>query len=552
MASYFRYQALGGLGEIGMNCAILEADNRAILLDCGVTFPDDDHFGINLIIPDFAPILDIAHKLDAIIITHGHMDHIGAISFLLAEISVPIYAPAFAMKLIQAKLEEHNLLAEATLIVTKPGQDTLDLGSFKLDFIHVNHSIPNSLAILIQTKVGNFFHTGDFKFDPEPLVEQKTDIDALQKIGDKNVRVLFSDSTNIFRTNPTGSESSVAQNILKQVKTAKRAVYMVMFSTNLWRVQAAINAAIKTKRKLIILGRSLIQSVQIGRDLGILTIPGPNPIVSEKLGRKVSPNKRLIICTGSQGEPRAVLTRIANESFPKYRIRKGDRVIFSSRVIPGNEIIVENILDLLAKSGAEIVLGKEGVHVSGHGHRADLAKMIRLIRPKNFIPVHGTYRFQLAHEKLAREMAVESSFVLENGDIIEFRENSVGIVAKTKVNRWVTDNQYTFGKLDGIALKERKQLARLGLIIVWMTIDKISARIIHGPVITNLGAMEHDKYGQNFIKEVKEEVKKTIAKLSPPFKTPEEINAPVSLAIRQFFRRELGRKPLIESISYLV
>ncbi len=552
MKPYFRYIALGGLGEVGMNCTLMEANGRLIVFDCGVTFPNGDHYGVDLIIPDFGNLAPLADRIDAIVITHGHMDHIGAIPFLLSEVDAPIYAPKFAMELLKGRLEEHDLLDTAELHVTRPGQETLDLGAFKLDFIHINHSIPHAMSVVIHTDAGTFVHTGDFKFDRTPVGEAVADFAALRAVGVRGVRALFSDSTNILQPGTTGSETSVGKSLLAHTRSAEQTVFIAMFSTNLWRVQAAINIALETGRSLIVLGRSLQRSVQLGRDLGILKIPGDNPFVTERRGLSLPREQRLVICTGSQGEPRAALTRMAVGSFPRYKVEEGDRVIFSSRIIPGNETTVLRVLDLLARVGAEVVLGKAGVHVSGHAHRDEQAEMIQLIRPQTFVPVHGTFRFQTAHAELAASLGVRESLVIDNGDVLEFCGDSAKVVGQIEASRWVVDNHYAFGDLNGPAIRDRKRLARLGLVIIWMVVDADSGHVEHGPVVINRGAMEPDEWGRDFLDDVSAEARSAIEKLQLPLDGPEDVSRSVSQAVRRFFRREVNRKPHVEAITYLV
>ena len=418
MRAVLRILPLGGLGEVGMNCMALEQRGDAILVDCGVTF-DDRGLGVDVVHPDFSPLDRLGAHVRAVIITHGHEDHIGALPYLLKRHDVPIYGPPYALGLVRSRLEEHEVLAHARLIETAPGR-VFEVGSFTIEPIRVTHSIADATAIAITTDVGTVVHTGDFKLDPTPPDGEHFDAARFSKLGDDGVTLLMSDSTNVDVEGATGSESDVGEAIERLVASAPGAVIVAMFASNIHRLRLLGEIAKRQRRKIVLLGRGVGTHAKVARETGYL--PWPDDIVlPDELARERVRKELLLVVTGSQGEDRAALARLARADHPSFEVAPGDRVIMSARTIPGNEPDVYAIQGQLMRRGVEVITARteRGVHVSGHAHRPDQRKMIELTRPKCFVPVHGTIHHLTRHAELAREMGVASVAVTENGRVVE-------------------------------------------------------------------------------------------------------------------------------------
>ena len=538
-----RFVALGGLGEVGMNCAVLECDDTLIVIDVGVNFPDVDVFGVNVILPDFRWLDDNADRIAGVFITHGHMDHIGALPWLLALIDVPVYAPRFAMGLIRHQLRDHDFDDEEGLHVVADGE-RVEAGPFTVEYVRSTHSIPDTYALVIDSPIGRLVHTGDFKIDLTPVDEPAFDLARFARIGDSGVRALFSDSTNILRPGSTGSESGVRARLLEVVPTLPGRVIMTQFSTNLFRVSAAADAARATGRRLMLLGRSLQRNVAIARELGLLEIPD-GLIVDLDEFDSIPAHQLMVLCTGSQGEPRAALSRIARGDFKPFRLSPGDAVIFSARTIPGNEQVIAALEDDLVRSGARI-LRDRGLHVSGHACRDEQATMLRLVRPKSLVPVHGDHRFLAAHAELGRTHGCASTHVLDNGDVLEMTATDARVVERRELEPAIADNA-VFGTLFGETMQYRKRLGRRGVVIVWLVIDGEDGGILDGPEVLNRGAF--DDAGGAIIAEARGELVAAIKRLDGRDRiNPGVLERTVRETIRRFVREEAGTRPVIEAL----
>jgi len=459
-----------------------------ILIDCGLAFPEQDMLGVDIVIPDFTHIEKNADKIKGIFITHGHEDHIGSLPYLLKHVNLPIYSTPLTIGLIQGKLKEHHLLDKAKLIEVHPG-DTVELGAFSVEMIHVNHSIPDALAFAITTPAGTVVQTGDFKIDTTPIDGEMIDISRFAQIGKEGVLCLLSDSTNAERPGYTESEKKVGEsfNLLFR-KAGNRRIIVATFSSNIHRVQQIIDEAAILKRKVVLLGRSLEHAVEVGAELGYLKVP-EGIIISVDRMREYTPEQIVIITTGSQGEPMSALARMAFSSHRKVNIGANDYVIISATPIPGNEKMVSKVVNELLKHSAEVVYEKMyDVHVSGHACQEELKLMIGVCKPKYFIPVHGEQKHLRKHAELAQSLGVENKNIIlaENGNVVEMNEKEIKISGNVPAGRIFVDG-IGVGDVGNVVLRDRKKLAEDGIIIVVSSIDSVSYDVLTGPDIISRG-----------------------------------------------------------------
>ena len=477
---------LGGLGEIGKNMTVIQYGNDIIVIDAGLAFPDDDMFGIDLVIPDMSYLIENRDKVRAVVITHGHEDHIGGLSYLLNEVNVPVYATKLVCGLIEGKLKE-NHITNYTLNEVHHG-DEVQIGCMKVGFIHTNHSIPDASALYFRTPVGTIVHTGDFKMDLTPVDGRQMDIHKFAELGRRGVLLLMSDSTNAERAGYTESETTVGHAFRKAFRAAKGRIILATFASNISRIQQAINTAVQFKRKVTVLGRSMVNNVQIAIELGYLDVPEGVLIEPDELNRYPD-DQNLILTTGSQGEPMAGLSRMASNNHRSVSIMPGDTVIISATPIPGNETGVGRTIDNLMRLGANVIAGRDKkIHVSGHASQEELKLMLELIKPKYFIPVHGEYRMLKTHGDLAVMMGVAKDHVLigDNGQIFEFSNRSGHKTGHVNAGRVFVDG-LGVGDVGNIVIRDRQQLAMEGVVIVVMTLAKGTSHPLAGPDIVSRG-----------------------------------------------------------------
>lgn len=477
---------LGGLGEIGKNMTVIQYGNDIIVIDAGLAFPDDDMFGIDLVIPDMSYLIENRDKVRAVVITHGHEDHIGGLSYLLNEVNVPVYATKLVCGLIEGKLKE-NHITNYTLNEVHHG-DEVQIGCMKVGFIHTNHSIPDASALYFRTPVGTIVHTGDFKMDLTPVDGRQMDIHKFAELGRRGVLLLISDSTNAERAGYTESETTVGHAFRKAFRAAKGRIILATFASNISRIQQAINTAVQFKRKVTVLGRSMVNNVQIAIELGYLDVPEGVLIEPDELNRYPD-DQILILTTGSQGEPMAGLSRMASNNHRSVSIMPGDTVIISATPIPGNETGVGRTIDNLMRLGANVIAGRDKkIHVSGHASQEELKLMLELIKPKYFIPVHGEYRMLKTHGDLAVMMGVAKDHVLigDNGQIFEFSNRSGHKTGHVNAGRVFVDG-LGVGDVGNIVIRDRQQLAMEGVVIVVMTLAKGTSHPLAGPDIVSRG-----------------------------------------------------------------
>lgn len=477
---------LGGLGEIGKNMTVIQYGNDIIVIDAGLAFPDDDMFGIDLVIPDMSYLIENRDKVRAVVITHGHEDHIGGLSYLLNEVNVPVYATKLVCGLIEGKLKENHIM-NYTLNEVHHG-DEVQIGCMKVGFIHTNHSIPDASALYFRTPVGTIVHTGDFKMDLTPVDGRQMDIHKFAELGRRGVLLLMSDSTNAERAGYTESETTVGHAFRKAFRAAKGRIILATFASNISRIQQAINTAVQFKRKVTVLGRSMVNNVQIAIELGYLDVPEGVLIEPDELNRYPD-DQILILTTGSQGEPMAGLSRMASNNHRSVSIMPGDTVIISATPIPGNETGVGRTIDNLMRLGANVIAGRDKkIHVSGHASQEELKLMLELIKPKYFIPVHGEYRMLKTHGDLAVMMGVAKDHVLigDNGQIFEFSNRSGHKTGHVNAGRVFVDG-LGVGDVGNIVIRDRQQLAMEGVVIVVMTLAKGTSHPLAGPDIVSRG-----------------------------------------------------------------
>ena len=479
---------LGGLNEVGKNITLFEYEDEIILVDCGLAFPDEDMPGIDLVIPDFTYIEKNAEKVKGICITHGHEDHIGSLAYLLKKVNIPVYSTRLTNGLIEGKLREHNLLSSAKLNVIKPG-DTVKLGEFSVEFIHVNHSIPDAVALAIKCGAGIVLHTGDFKIDTTPIDGEMIDIARFAEIGKEGVLCMMADSTNAERHGYTESESKVGESFeLLFRKAENRRIIVATFASNIHRVQQIINVAKALGRKVALSGRSLENVVAVSAELGYLDVP-EGILIKLDMINQYAENEIVLITTGSQGEPMSALTRMAFSDHRKVAIGPNDYVIISANPIPGNEKTVSRVVNELMKHGAEVVYEKMyDVHVSGHACREELKLMMGVVKPKYYIPVHGEQKHLQKHASLAESVGIPAKNIVlaDNGKVVEVSADSIKCTGTVPAGQIFVDGSGV-GDVGSVVLRDRKHLAEDGIIIIVATIDSVSGELVSGPDVVSRG-----------------------------------------------------------------
>lgn len=523
---------LGGLGEIGKNMTAFRYCDDIILVDAGLKFPEDDMLGIDLVIPDITYLLENKDKIRAIFLTHGHEDHIGALPYVMKQIDVPVYGTALTLGILQGRLKENGVSSAACQVI-KPG-DKIQAGVFKVEFIRVNHSIPDAVALAIHTPVGLIIHTGDFKFDQTPVDGQVTEFNKFAEFGDQGVLALLADSTNAERPGYTQSEKIVGQTFDDEFRYAKNRIIVATFSSNVHRIQQVIDSAVRYKRKVAVIGRSMVNVVNISMELGYLKVP-EGELIDIDDTHNYTPDKIVIITTGSQGEPMSALTRMAMSDHRKVDIVPGDTVIISATPIPGNEKLVSRTIDHLYKLGADVVYEKSnGVHVSGHASQEEIKMMHNLVRPKFFVPVHGEYRHLIKHAQLAGTLGMprENIVVGENGCVIELTRNSIGINGRVPSGRVLVDG-LGVGDVGNIVLRDRRQLSQDGIMIVVITIDKNTCSVVAGPDIVSRGFV-YVREAEGLMETAKDKVQQALDKCA-------ESNVSEWSVIKSAVRDSLGR-----------
>lgn len=534
---------LGGLDQIGKNITVFEFNNQILIVDCGIAFPEDEMLGIDLVIPDFTYLKKNADKIKGVVITHGHEDHIGALPYLLKQINVPVYGTKLTLGLIENKLKEHNIHRTAKLECITAGQ-VIQAGSFKVEFIRTNHSIADAVALAITTPVGVVIHTGDFKIDFTPTRGETIDLQRFAELGKKGVIALMADSTNVERPGYTMSEKTVGEvfdNIFSESENHR--IMVATFASHVDRVQQIIDAASKYKRKIVVCGRSMVNVVKTATEIGYLEVP-ENTIIEINEMNKYNDEDLVVITTGSQGEPMAALSRMATSDHKQIDIKPGDKVIFSSTPIPGNEKTVSRVINELFRKGAEVIF--QDTHVSGHACQEELKLLHSLVKPKYFIPVHGEYRHLKRHAELAKSMGTDprNIFILSPGNVLELDTYCGRLVGNVPADQVLVDG-LGVGDVGNIVLRDRKHLSQDGLLVVVVTLQRYTGQVLSGPDIISRGFV-YVRESENLMDDARRVVQEALERCEDRKITEwAAIKSIVKDTLRDFLWKKTKRSPMI-------
>jgi ribonuclease J len=544
MAQPLRIIPLGGLGEVGKNMMVYEQGEDAVVVDAGLAFPRDEHLGVDLILPDFGYLRDRDRPVRAVILTHGHEDHVGSLPYLLREVRVDqVWATRLTLGLVKSKLDEHGLLRASELREIEPEQGALQLGAFRAEFIRVAHSVPDAVAIVLETEAGRILHTGDWKLDHTPVDGLRTDVGRLAELGNRGIDLLLGDSTNAERPGVTGSERLVGEAFRQIIPQREGRILVASFASNIHRMQQAIDVALDVGRKICVVGRSMRKNLNISRNLGYIDMPEDALIKPIELD-DYAPGQVLILCTGSQGEPLSALVRIAYNDHPAVRVERDDTVIISARPVPGNELRVHDAINQLAKAGAEVLHQENApVHVSGHGHAEELRTMISLVRPKALMPVHGEFRMLAAHARLAEEGGVpaEAIVLAENGTVVELSTEGARVVDEVESGVTFVDG-LGVGDVHDVALRDRRHLSEDGVVIVVATLAGANGRVTGPPELIARGFGESD----TLLEEMRLEAQRVLGELLAEQTTEIKlIQEHLHDGLGQLVYDRTGRRPMI-------
>jgi len=536
---------LGGLGEIGLNMMLFEYGDDLIIVDCGLMFPEPYMLGVDLVIPDITCLLHRKESIRGIFLTHGHEDHIGALPYILRDINPPIYGTALTLGFVSEKLKEFDLADAVRLVCVKP-RETVEAGCFSIEFIRVAHSIVDGCAFAIRTPEGVVIHTGDFKIDHTPVDGELTDLATFARYGEAGVLALLADSTNVEREGYTLSERLVGEAFDNIFPKCPARIIVAAFSSNIHRVQQVMDAAVRSGRKVLLNGRSMIANVRIARELGYLTVPD-NLLIDLKELPRIPKEQVCMITTGSQGEPMSALARIAMDDHKQIKLEAGDTVILSSRFIPGNERTISDLINHLYRRGAEVFHENVSeVHVSGHASQEELKLILNLVRPSWFLPVHGEYRHLVKHTHLAAKVGIprERCIIMTNGDVVAFAGGEACIIDKVEHGRVFVDGK-GIGDVGEIVLKDRKHLSEDGMVVVIIGIDQETGRIIYGPDIVSRGVVFEDE-SREFLEQARRVVMECLEQLSiEALGEWAEVKQEVRTVLKRFFKKTIERRPVI-------
>jgi len=540
---------LGGLGEFGMNSMAIRYGDDIIVVDAGMMFPDDELLGVDIVTPDFAYLEQNSEMVRGLVLTHGHEDHIGGIPFLLGQVNLPIYGTAFTLALVERRLEEHELLADADLNVVKPG-DKLVLGPFSIEFVHVTHSIVSCVLLAITTPLGVIIHTGDFKVDPTPTDNLLFDLHTLAEYGKRGVLLLLSDSTNVDRPGYTESERAVNPRLEDLFVRSERRLIISCFSSSIHRLQQILDLAKEHGRKVAFLGRSMNTTTEIAHDLGLLTIPNGILLRPQDI-MQTAPSKLTVVVSGTQGEPMSALSRVAVDNHKSLTIQNGDTVALSARIIPGNEKAIYRMMNHISRRGAELVYGSMNppVHVSGHGSAEELRLVLNLVRPRFFVPVHGEYRQMARHAQLAQHLShssgLEATFVMESGDTLEIDSEGARKGEPVAVGRVCIDSGSLDEVVEEFVIRDRRHLSEDGFVLPIIAINKHTGRCEGLPEIVSRGFMSLEEKA-NVIQDARLIVMKTLDNSTAEERGDRGVMLEkIRADLKRFLTKQTSRRPLI-------
>ncbi|MFQ5647046.1 MAG: ribonuclease J [bacterium] len=538
---------LGGLGEIGLNMMTYRYADRILIVDAGIMFPDELDFGVDIVIPDFEYLRENKENIAGLVITHGHEDHIGAIPYLLKEFLVPVYGTKLTLGLIENKLREHALDEAVEMVCIAPGEKVL-LEDFEIEPVRVNHSIADAVSLAITTPAGTIIHTGDFKVDYTPIDDNPIELNKFAEFGQAGVLALFSDSTNVDQEGHTISERDVGKTLDEIFRITSGKIIVASFSSNIHRIQQVVDASEKYGRKICLVGRSIVENTAIAAELGYLNI-NPGSLVDVKKLADLPSHKITVLSTGSQGEPMSALSRIAVNEHKQIKVKKGDAVLISAKIIPGNERSIHRLINHFSQLGANIVYEKiSEIHVSGHAYREELKLMLHLVKPRHFVPVHGEYRHLSGHTKLACEMGIgrESACLAQNGDVIKIDGQGIEIVDKVYTGRVFVDGKGV-GDVGRVVIRDRRHLANDGIVMVIIGLNHRSGEIVYGPELVTRGFVYEDN-SQDLLEEAREMLVSLLEESSVELKANEaDIKKTIKSALKKWFYQRIARYPMILS-----
>jgi ribonuclease J len=541
---------LGGLGEFGLNMMLIEYGDAAVAIDCGLMFPGADLLGIDLVVPDVSYLLERKNYLKAIILTHAHEDHVGALPYILKHLPVPIFGTRLTLGLLASKLEEHDLDDTADIHEITAGKPW-DIGPFRIEGIRVTHSLMDCLALALETPAGTIIHTGDFKIDNTPMEGEMFDFQRFAAYGEKGVLLLLSDSTNVERPGYTPSEREVGRNLEQIFQESSGKILVSTFSSSIPRIQQVVDISERCGRRVVLSGRSMIRNGQIASELGYLRLPR-NFMTESERWHDLPPAKLTFLTTGSQGEPLSVLHRVALDDHKTIKIDPGDTVILSSKFIPGNEKTISNLINHLYRRGAEVHYEKVSeIHVSGHASQEELKTMLQLTRPRYFVPIHGEYRHLVKHRRLAQDVGVpkENCFILEDGDVLELTAHGAHKIEPVHVGKVFVDGKGV-GDVGDVVIRDRRHLSEDGMVLVVMAIHQQSGELVAGPDVISRGFMG-DQFSEEVLEQARKVVLETLSAMNRETRAdPGELKEEVRRSLRRYFRKRLERHPVV--LPYII
>lgn len=534
---------LGGLGEFGMNCLALRWEDDVIVIDAGLMFPESELLGVDIVVPDITYLIENKQHVRAIILTHGHEDHIGGLPWILSELKVPVYATEFTLAYVEGKLEEHAMLDDTELVEIVP-KEKFTIGPFTIEPIRVTHSLVDCVALAIDTPVGVIIHTGDFKIDLSPLDDKPFDLHTFAEYGKRGVLALLQDSTNVERHGYTPSESAVRPRLDELFSQTRKKLFFSCFSSSVYRIRIALELARAHGRKVAVIGRSMMESTEIAQDLGYIDVP-PGLVINPGQMRDFPPDQLMILISGTQGEPMSALSRAALDNHKHARVEPGDTVVLSSRIIPGNEKSIFRVIDHLNRREANVVYddGSHGlIHVSGHGSQEEMRLLINLVRPKFFIPVHGDYRYLRRHAQIAMETgAVEHTMVIEDGDVLELDQDDARKYDKVTAGRILIDSGSSIDVVEDLVIRDRRILSEDGIVLAVLAINKRTGKVERPPEVIVRGFG-----GADITDQAREVMLRTLDGLSSEQKSDYGmVNEKVRVELKRLIQKATGRRPMI-------